>query len=433
MGVDTKTEDVEEIALESKPTERYRVGVDGYYNWSGRNAWFRFYDTSKPPLFEKQFYVWKYKRTTNTPYIKTQDKAQLNIGGNLHLEGDDLHNKYSQVAVGGTLFVGDQAFNSREQFLNATNAVLRNEDIDKIVTVDENGEAQFLKHYKRHGHNGHKHEKISDFSRSYNTKSSFNTADVIIGTPLSTPNVKVEDRPLVKDITLDTLSINTTNNVTDIRLTPEIDAQSQDQVIGSGQVFGKLETSIDNFDPSKVSELKMPLVRTHLENVRLPEASLYKINPDAPSGFVVETDPRFTNKRQWLSSDYMFNALRYNHDNVHKRLGDGFYEQRLVNEQVHQLTGRRFIEGYQNDLEQYKALMNSGVKYAKALNLSVGVGLTAKQMSELTTDMVWLVNKEVTLADGRKITALVPQVYLVARDSDITSHGAVISANQIQA
>ena len=75
--------------------------------------------------------------------------------------------------------------------------------------------------------------------------------------------------------------------------------------------------------------------------------------------------------------------------------------------------------------------MKSGVEYAKQFNLAVGVGLTAKQMSELTTDMVWLVNKEVTLADGRKITALVPQVYLVARDSDISSRGAVISANQI--
>ncbi|VEI44948.1 heme utilization or adhesion protein [Actinobacillus equuli] len=82
-------------------------------------------------------------------------------------------------------------------------------------------------------------------------------------------------------------------------------------------------------------------------------------------------------------------------------------------------------------MAQYQALMNSGVKYAKQFNLAVGVGLTAKQMSELTTDMVWLVNKEVTLADGRKVTVLVPQVYLVARDSDITSRGAVISANQI--
>ncbi|WP_346556663.1 S-layer family protein [Mannheimia haemolytica] len=158
---------------------------------------------------------------------------------------------------------------------------------------------------------------------------------------------------------------------------------------------------------------------------------LYKINPEATNGYIVETDPKFTDRKQWLSSDYMFEQLRHNHDNVHKRLGDGFYERTLVNEQINQLTGRRFIAGYNDDLEQYKALMNSGVKYAKQFNLAVGVGLTAKQMSELTTDMVWLVNKEITLADGRKVTALVPQVYLVARNSDITSRGAVISANQI--
>jgi len=52
-------------------------------------------------------------------------------------------------------------------------------------------------------------------------------------------------------------------------------------------------------------------------------------------------------------------------------------------------------------------------------------------MSELTSDMVWFVNKEITLADGRKVTALVPQVYLVARNSDINSRGGVVSANQI--
>lgn len=71
------------------------------------------------------------------------------------------------------------------------------------------------------------------------------------------------------------------------------------------------------------------------------------------------------------------------------------------------------------------------MQYAKQFNLAVGVGLTAQQMSELTTDMVWLVNKEVTLPNGQKVTALTPQVYLVARNSDITSRGAVISANEI--
>lgn len=38
-------------------------------------------------------------------------------------------------------------------------------------------------------------------------------------------------------------------------------------------------------------------------------------------------------RNQWLSSDYMFNALRHDHNYVQKRLGDGFYEQRLGDHQ----------------------------------------------------------------------------------------------------
>ena len=136
-------------------------------------------------------------------------------------------------------------------------------------------------------------------------------------------------------------------------------------------------------------------------------------------------------RNQWLSSDYMFNALRHDHNYVQKRLGDGFYEQRLVNEQINQLTGRRFLDNYSSDFEQYKALMDNGIYYANKFNLSLGVGLTAQQMAELTSDMVLFVNKEVTLPSGKTLTVLTPQVYLVARNLDVTPQGALISAREI--
>ena len=91
------------------------------------------------------------------------------------------------------------------------------------------------------------------------------------------------------------------------------------------------------------------VVLNHLTQ-SLDKSSLYNVNPNAPKGYVIETDPRFANKQKWLSSDYMFNKLRYNPDNMLKRLGDGFYELRLVNEQINQLTGRRYLDGYQNAL-----------------------------------------------------------------------------------
>ena len=127
----------------------------------------------------------------------------------------------------------------------------------------------------------------------------------------------------------------------------------------------------------------------------------------------------------------MFNQLRNDPQNLLKRLGDGFYEQRLVNEQVNKLTGRRFLDGYLSDYDQYKALMDNGAQYAKRLNLIPGVALTSEQMKELTSDMVWMVKREVTLKDGSKAEVLVPQVYIVGRNTDIDSRGAVISANDV--
>ncbi|MFC5920327.1 S-layer family protein [Neisseria weixii] len=40
-----------------------------------------------------------------------------------------------------------------------------------------------------------------------------------------------------------------------------------------------------------------------------------------------------------------------------KRLGDGYYEQKLVNEQIVRLTGYRRLDSYSNDESQFKALM----------------------------------------------------------------------------
>ena len=60
------------------------------------------------------------------------------------------------------------------------------------------------------------------------------------------------------------------------------------------------------------------------------------VSPTA--NYLIETDPRFANYRNWLSSDYMLQALSLDPAATQKRLGDGFYEQRLVNEQVAQLT-----------------------------------------------------------------------------------------------
>ncbi|MGK6310279.1 hypothetical protein ACMGEZ_24010 [Variovorax sp. DT-64] len=114
---------------------------------------------------------------------------------------------------------------------------------------------------------------------------------------------------------------------------------------------------------------------------------------------------------------------------MQKRLGDGFYEQKLIREQIAQLTGYRYLDGFQNDEEQYAALMSAGATFAQAYGLSPGVALSAEQMAQLTSDIVWLVEQTVTLPDGSTQRVLVPQVYVRVRPGDIDGSGALLSAD----
>ncbi len=170
------------------------------------------------------------------------------------------------------------------------------------------------------------------------------------------------------------------------------------------------------------------VVRTSSPNTRVPTASLFNLQAGA-GRYLIETDPRFTNYRNWLSSDYLLSSLGLDPDSTLKRLGDGFYEQKLIREQVAQLTGYRYLEGFVDDEDQYASLMNAGATLAKQYGLRPGVALTAAQMAQLTSDIVWLVEQTVTLPDGSTQRALVPQVYVRVRPGDIDGSGALLSAD----
>lgn len=172
-------------------------------------------------------------------------------------------------------------------------------------------------------------------------------------------------------------------------------------------------------------------VATGSPNIGVPNNSLFRTNPNAAGNFLIETDPRFASYRQWLSSDYMLNALSMDPALTQKRLGDGFYEQKLIREQIAELTGRRFLDGYQSDEAQYQALMANSVTFAQQYKLRPGIALSAAQMAQLTSDIVWLVERDVTLPDGTITKALVPQVYVRVKDGDLTGDGALISASAV--
>jgi filamentous hemagglutinin len=119
--------------------------------------------------------------------------------------------------------------------------------------------------------------------------------------------------------------------------------------------------------------------------------------------------------------------LQFDPTITQKRLGDGFYEQKLIREQIAQLTGQRFLGDFQSDDQQFQALMNSGLTFAKSLNLRPGIALSDAQIAQLTSDMVWLVEQIVTLPDGSQQAVLVPQVYVRVRPGDLDGSGALTS------
>ena len=159
--------------------------------------------------------------------------------------------------------------------------------------------------------------------------------------------------------------------------------------------------------------------------------SLFQAAPDITAEYLIETNPRFINYRSWLSSDYMLQQLAFDPAIPQKRLGDGFYEQRLVREQVAQLTGRRFLDGHASDEAQYQALMTSALTQLSDLQLIPGVALSAEQVAQLTSDIVWLVEKTVTLPDGAITQALVPQVYVRPQSEDLQPSSGLMAGNTV--
>lgn len=162
----------------------------------------------------------------------------------------------------------------------------------------------------------------------------------------------------------------------------------------------------------------------------IPNNGLFSQHTATGSPYLIVTDERFTSKSKFISSDYLLERVGYDPSQVHKRLGDGFYEQRLVREQVLKLTGRPSVNGW-DAMAQYQELMNNGSKVAQDFHLVPGVALTPQQIAALQQDIVWLVSETVDTADGPQ-TVWVPKVYLAQTTLRLTGTGAVIGGGNLQ-
>ncbi len=328
-----------------------------------------------------EFYEYQYQRTVVETQVVESDPGKILSGARLIINSDKLNNYDSQIIAGGALggVIGE---------LNNVATT------GKRVTTD-----------------------VGTQTRWYEKK----TSRPFGGTKTSQGKKSSEYEPTPMVQTIDLQTMKWQGNT-------QIDGHSgvinpRDRADETGELpAGRLvEVTPVNADGT--------VIRVVTPDTRLPVSSLYQIDPQAKAGYLVETDPRFTNGKAWLASDYMQNQLGV--DQAMKRLGDGYYEQRLVREQIVKLSGGRYLQGYSNDEEQYRALMDAGVAFAKQYNLTVGVALTPAQMALLTSDMVWLVAREVTLTDGSVQQVLVPQVYARVKAGDLDGSGALLGGENV--
>lgn len=157
-------------------------------------------------------------------------------------------------------------------------------------------------------------------------------------------------------------------------------------------------------------------------------SKIFKLTDDATAKYLIETNKKFADYHEFLSSDYLLERVKADPEKVGKRLGDGYFEQQFVLQQIGTLTGKKYLGDYGSDMEQFAALMNAGAVVAEAMDLKVGVALTAEQMASLTSDIVWLVEEVV---NGEKV--LVPEVFLAqVHSEDLRPDGALIVGGEVE-
>ncbi|MDN7676716.1 hemagglutinin repeat-containing protein, partial [Burkholderia oklahomensis] len=162
-----------------------------------------------------------------------------------------------------------------------------------------------------------------------------------------------------------------------------------------------------------------------LNNLTIPQGGLYRPTTAPNASYVIETNPAFTNQKNFISSDYFFGQLGVDLTHIPKRLGDGFYEQQLVRNQVTALTGKAVLGPYADLQTMYQSLMTAGADLSKSLDLPMGASLSAEQVSKLTSNVIMM---ETRVVDGQSV--LVPVVYL-AQANQQNINGPLISATNI--
>lgn len=146
--------------------------------------------------------------------------------------------------------------------------------------------------------------------------------------------------------------------------------------------------------------------------------------------FLFETRAAFLDVSKFYGSGYFIDRIGYTPETKVPFLGDAYFDNQLVDEQMRQLVGDglgagSFVPG-NNATDQMKTLLDNGVAYAEANGLALGQALSPEQAANLTESMVIY---QTEVVDGASV--LVPVVYLSAADRAKTTSAATIAGNTV--
>jgi len=163
--------------------------------------------------------------------------------------------------------------------------------------------------------------------------------------------------------------------------------------------------------------------------ITLPVGStgLFVVSPNPQGQYLIETNPTFAVYGNFISSNYLLQHIGYSPLHAMKRLGDAFYENRLIRDSIFAQTGRRFLNSrLRSDYAQYQYLMDNALAQQEDLQLIPGVSLTLAQIAALKSDIVWIEEQEVA---GRHV--LVPVVYIANTHEYLVEGGKIIAGDDI--
>ncbi|WP_294034524.1 filamentous hemagglutinin N-terminal domain-containing protein, partial [uncultured Moraxella sp.] len=405
----TNKSDVD-LALNIYTTDEAKLGPtskkgapDGALYVKDANGNFHFV-TEEVDVITTDFVVYEDKTLASDP-------ARMVAGQNLAIHGDTLINDKSQMNAGaGFAVIGDTVIQTPDNGLYG-----------EKTKVTENGRFTRYSVFPS-GINRHKRRAIGggSFTQSFAPLATYELP-ILNATINKTPSVITIDQSALASGDVETVLAALKANQAALSLDAQqqlsklLAAKEQGQAVDEAILSELTKALSQSVDAKQVS-----VISADFSQLTIPSSALYIINADDPNLPLIQTDPAFTDYKQWLSSDYMLKALQSDPNHIHKRLSDGYGEQQRIKDQYYHLTGRNINTDYRSNEEAYKALMDNGITAAKAFGYTLGTALTAEQMANLTTDIVWLVKQSITYTtkdkDGNSITktqdALVPKLYL---------------------